>query len=201
MDKLPIYEIAIDLEDSETGVEMNAFVERPAHEKNFQYFSEQKFKRYYFDDEQQVVTGVAIFADLPIYRRDPELGEHYVVFTKDNITKIVEQYSRDGNFNKVNLDHDSEKQLDGVYMTTSYQVSNELGFTAPERFKDVSNGSWIMSYKVQDKATFEEIKSKRNGFSVEGVFIQKLMKSQEQEVQETPLDKLIEVLKGITNEG
>lgn len=200
MDKLPIYEIAIDLNDTETGVEMNSFVERPAHEKNFQHFNEQ-FKRYYFDDEQQVITGVAIFADFPIYRRDPELGEHYVVFTKDNITKIVEQYSRDGNFNKVNLDHDSGKQLDGVYMTTSYQVNNDLGFTAPERFKDVSDGSWIMSYKVQDKELFNEIKNKRNGFSVEGVFIQKLIKNQEQEKQETPLDKMIEVLKDILKEG
>lgn len=200
MDKLPIYEIAIDLNDSETGVEMNSFVERPAHEKNFQFFNEQ-FKRYHFNEEQQIITGVAIFADFPIYRRDIELGEHYVVFTKENITKIVEQYSRDGNFNKTNLDHDSEKQLDNVFMLMSYQVNNDLGFTAPERFKDVSDGSWLMSYKVKNKALFEEIKNKRNGFSIEGVFIQRLLKQQKQESQKDPIDLLIEEVEKSLKEG
>lgn len=198
---LPIYEIAIDLNDSETGVEMNSFVERPAHEKNFQYFNEETFKRYHFDEEQQIITGVAIFADLPIFRRDPELGEHYVVFTKENITKIVEQYSRDGNFNKTNLDHETENELNDVFLMMYYQVNNDLGFTAPERFKDVSDGSLLMSYKVKDKELFNEIKNKRNGFSIEGVFVQRLMKQQKQESEKDSLDKLIDLLEDLTKEG
>jgi hypothetical protein len=56
-------------------------------------------------------------------------------------------------------------------MIMSYQIDNERGFTAPERFKDANDGSWIVSYKVTDKALFEKAKNGEfNGFSIEGVF-------------------------------
>lgn len=173
---LPFYEIGIDLNDPETGVEFNSLVKNPAHEINYQTFSETKVK-YEFNDEQQVVTGVAISADTPIYRNCKQLGEHYVVFTKETITNIVEQYSRDGNFNNLNLDHNSKRVVDQAYLIHSYQVNKDLGFTAPERFKDVTDGSWIVSYKIKDKDLYEQIKTEEfNGFSIEGVFVQRQIK-------------------------
>ena len=38
---LPIYEISIDLLDSETTVSFNSLVGEPAHEKNFMTFAKQ----------------------------------------------------------------------------------------------------------------------------------------------------------------
>ena len=66
--ELPIYEIMIDLDDPETTVSYNAMVEFPAHEKNFEMFN--KRIAYEFNDEQQVITGIAISSDTPIYRYD-----------------------------------------------------------------------------------------------------------------------------------
>ena len=65
---LPIYEIYIDLNDEATGVEFNSLVHDPAHEISFETFA--KVKRYEFNDESQIVTGVAISADTPIYRNE-----------------------------------------------------------------------------------------------------------------------------------
>lgn len=168
--ELPIYEIMIDLDDPETTVSYNAMVEFPAHEKNFEMFN--KRIAYEFNDEQQVITGIAISSDTPIYRYDDKSKEeYYVVFTKQAIRDIIFDYARRNNFNNVNLDHNPHKVVDGVYMIMSYQIDNARGFTAPERFKDANDGSWLVSYKVTDKALFERAKNGEfNGFSIEGVF-------------------------------
>jgi hypothetical protein len=168
--ELPIYEIMIDLDDPETTVSYNAMVEFPAHEKNFEMFN--KRIAYEFNDEQQVITGIAISSDTPIYRYDDKAKEeYYVVFTKKAIQDIIFDYARRNNFNNVNLDHNPHKVVDGVYMIMSYQIDNARGFTAPERFKDANDGSWLVSYKVTDKELFERAKNGEfNGFSIEGVF-------------------------------
>lgn len=168
--ELPIYEIMIDLDDPETTVSFNAMVEFPAHEKNFEMFN--KRIAYEFNDEQQVITGIAISSDTPIYRYDDKSKEeYYVVFTKKAIQDIIFDYARRNNFNNVNLDHNPHKVVDGVYMIMSYQIDNARGFTAPERFKDANDGSWLVSYKVTDKALFDRAKNGEfNGFSIEGVF-------------------------------
>jgi hypothetical protein len=170
MKELPIYEISIDLNEAETSVEFNSLVRDPAHEISFQTFSQAK--KYQFNDEEQVITGVAISADTPIYRFDQDSNEeYYVVFTKAAIKDIIHDYARRGNFNNVNIEHNSSNVVDGIYMIHSYQIDNDKGFTAPERFHDANDGSWIVSYKVTDKDVWEKAKEgKFTGFSVEGYF-------------------------------
>jgi hypothetical protein len=168
--ELPIYEIMIDINDPETTVSFNSLVSQPAHEKNFQTFSKQV--RYQFNDDEQIITGIAISADTPIYRRETYTNEeYYVVFTKKSIKDIVFDYARRNNFNNVNLEHDEDRVVDGIYMVMSYVIDNEKGFTAPERFKDANDGSWLVSYKVTDKAVYDAAKAGEfQGFSIEGVF-------------------------------
>lgn len=168
--EIPIYEISIDLLDEETTVSFNSLVSMPAHEKNFMTFAKQK--AFEFNDEEQVITGLAISADTPIYRFDQETGEeYYVVFTKQAIKDIIFDYARKDNFNNVNLEHNPNRIVKSIYMIHSYQIDAEKGFTAPERFKDANDGSWIVSYKVTDKELFDKAKNGEfNGFSIEGVF-------------------------------
>jgi hypothetical protein len=190
---LPIYEIMIDLNDEETTVEFNSLVHDPAHEISFQTFS--NLKRFIFNEEEQVITGVAISADTPIYRIDPSGEEYYVVFTKQAIKDIIHDYARRGNFNNVNLEHDSSRVVNGIYMIHSYQVDAEKGFTAPERFKDVNDGSWIVSYKVTDPEVWAKAKAGEfTGFSVEGVFT---MTMTEDTLEDQMMSKIFEELKSV----
>lgn len=166
---LPIYEISIDLNDSKTGVEFNSLVHNPAHEISFQTFS--KVVRYHFDDNLKTVSGIAISADTPIYRNDGG-QEYYVVFTKNSIRDIIHDYARNNRFNNVNIEHNSKEVAKGVYMIHSYQVDNELGFTAPERFSNASDGSWIITYKFENDELYTRAKEGEfTGYSVEGNFI------------------------------
>ena len=108
----------IDINDPDTTVSFNSLVSQPAHEKNFQTFSKQV--RYQFNDDEQIITGIAISADTPIYRRETYTNEeYYVVFTKKAIKDIVFDYARRNNFNNVNLEHDEDRVVDGIY-TVSY---------------------------------------------------------------------------------
>lgn len=170
MRELPVYEIMIDLNDPETTVSFNSLVLHPAHEKLLNTFSKQV--KYQFNDEEQIITGIAISANTPIYRREDDSNEeYYVVFTPKAIKDIVFDYARRNNFNNVNLEHDETRVVDGIYMVMSYIIDNAKGFTAPERFKDASDGSWLVSYKVTDKEVYEAAKNGVfKGFSVEGVF-------------------------------
>ena len=168
--ELPLYDIVIDLDDPETTVSFNSLVSNPAHEKSFETFS--KKIAYQFNDEEQVITGVAISANTPIFRRDPQSGEEYYVnFSPKSIKDIVFDYARRNNFNNVNLEHDSERVVEGIYMIMSYIIDEAKGFTAPERFKGESDGSWIVSYKVINKDVYDAAKAGMfTGFSIEGVF-------------------------------
>jgi hypothetical protein len=191
---LPIYRISIDLENPNTTVSFNSLVSNPAHEKSFQTFS--KVQRYEFNDEKQIVTGVAISADFPIYRKQGS-EEFYVVFDKQAISDIVVDYSRKGNFNNLNVEHKSNDVVNNAFMVMLYQIDNEKGFTAPERFKDESDGSLLVSYKILDKEVYERAKSgELTGFSIEGDFvIEELMKETENEFLTQVIEDLKQMLK------
>jgi hypothetical protein len=191
---LPIYRISIDLENPNTTVSFNSLVSNPAHEKSFQTFS--KVQRYEFNDEKQIVTGVAISADFPIYRKQGN-EEFYVLFDKQAISDIVVDYARKGNFNNLNVEHKSNDVVNNAFMVMLYQIDNEKGFTAPERFKDESDGSLLVSYKILDKEIYERAKSgELTGFSIEGDFvIEELMKETENEFLTQVINDLKSMLK------
>ena len=189
---LPIYEINIDLEDAETSVSFNSLVSKPAHEKSFQMFSESK--RFQFNDEEQVITGIAISSETPIFRRDESGEEYYVIFNKQAIKDIIFDYARRNNFNNVNLEHNPHEVVKGIYMIHSYQIDLDKGFTNPERFKDANDGSWIVSYKVTDSDVYQRAKDGEfNGFSIEGIFNLREIKMSEDKL----FDKINEELEFI----
>ena len=120
------------------------------------------------DEEQKIVSGPLMIADLPIYRRDEE-GEYYVMFTKDQIKKIVQRFFKKGYQAKVNIEHG--KPAEGVYMFESYIIDRERGVNPPKGFEDVANGSWFGSFKVENEGLWQKVKDGTfKGFSVEGLF-------------------------------
>jgi hypothetical protein len=171
--KLPIYDIFINLDDPETTVSFNSLVASPAHEKAFQMFSEDEAPKkveWQFNEEERIITGVAIACDLLIPRHQ-QGHSFYVRFGKQAIKDIVFDYARRGNFNNLNLHHDGKKVVDGAYMTMLYQIDKLNGFTTPERFKDESDGSLLVSYKITDDEVWQAGKEgKFTGFSIEGIF-------------------------------
>lgn len=173
--ELPVYRIIIN-EDDTSGCTTISLVDRPAVEIPFLCFDKDEPMKFSVDEEKQVISGIVMVADTPIYRRSETRGEYYVVFEKDTIRKMVEKYSRNGYFNLVNLQHQPDAYVSGVHLIESLLIDKERGI-CPVEFKDVPDGSWYVSFHISDKGLWEEVKRGEflNGFSIEIVSELELM--------------------------
>lgn len=184
----------INIDDNEElGLQAVSIVDRPAIEVDFLKFKDQKIC-FAKDESKHILTGPALIADMPIYRRNFITGEeYYVVFTAPTISKLVERYSKNNMLNTVNLQHDGN-MIDGVYMYESYIVDKERGI-APKEF-DIADGSWIVSFKVEDENLWNEIMTSNdfNGFSVEVAanLVEKMASEKPEDIDE--IDQLIDEL-------
>ena len=166
--KLPIYKMTINDED-ESGVDYVALVDNPAIEVDWFAFDKQSnFKA--MDSERKIITGALMIADLPIYRNTPEMGEFMVVFDAPTIEQIVQKFFKGKKTGNVNEMHD--EALQGIYMYESFITDKSRGISAPKGFKNIPDGSWFGSYKVENVDVWENFIKTGNfkGFSVEGLF-------------------------------
>lgn len=165
---LPLYNIVINPEDTDTGMFLVSLVDEPAIETDFLAFDKhEKFSFSVQDEDKRIVTGPAIIADMPIYRRT-EQGEFYVVFRKDDIPAIVEKFMKAGLSNFINIQHDETtlSNTDAV-MVESYFINKERGIV-PNEFKDVNDGSWFCSFKILNDDIWQMVKNGEiSGFSIE----------------------------------
>lgn len=169
-----IYKISID-ESDVLGMSCISLVENPAVERLWLTFSEEGtgeklLKLSKIDEDKHIVTGVVAVADMPIYRFDEERGPHYIVFEKDVIEKMAQRFFQKGYTNNVNIEHHGP-MVGGVTLFESYIKDSSRGIN-PVEFSDLTDGSWLVSYKVTDDDLWEEIKAGKSlkGFSLEGYF-------------------------------
>lgn len=171
--ELQIYKAQID-PDSDSDLEVNfiGLVDRPAIERNFQAFKSGKSRMAFaLNEEKKIISGPAMIADMPLYRKDDELGEYYVVFDKQAIRAIVEKFSAKGYMKNFNLFHDDKSQVSDVTIFNSFISDSELGISPLKGFEDVADGSWFISAKVNNDEVWGKVKSGEiKGFSVEGLF-------------------------------
>mgnify|MGYP006268312007 CR=1 FL=1 len=121
------------------------------------------------NEEKRIVSGVAMIADLPIYRRDAIRGEYYVMFDANAIFKLAKKWARNNRYSAVNQHH--ENAVDGVYLLESYIIDRDRGINPPIEFQTISDGSWMVSYLVDNDEVWAKVKSGEfKGFSVEGFF-------------------------------
>lgn len=167
--ELPVYNIYVDEEQS-LEVDKVSIVCDPAVQSNFLKFSKQPLLNSlsFSGDDKKELLGVAIIPDMPIYRN---VGgkEFYVVFNRDTIKTIAQNFFKKNYSNRMNIEHTEEDAESFIYQ--SYIVDQELGILPPKGLEEVPSGSWIIGVKVNSESLWEDIKSgKRNGFSVEGFF-------------------------------
>jgi len=129
--------------------------------------------------DQQILVGPAMVPNKLIVRKDDNDEPYYVYFTEESIRKIAYKMMADKVIDKVNIEHDGEKIVDGAYLVESWIVED------PEKDKSLTfgfkpkKGEWYTMYKIADKNIWDEyVKTgKVKGFSVEGYFSEKMMAS------------------------
>lgn len=167
---LPIYEMVINPEEtSEVEVSFVALVDKPAIERNFMSFKDARLE-FDINEEQRIISGPAMVADQPIYRKD-ENGEYNVFFTAETIRDIAIKFFKKDYQKNLNLFHDPNLAVDGVTIFESFVSDAARGISPMKGFEDLPDGSWFISAKVDNDEVWAKIKSGEvKGFSVEGIF-------------------------------
>ncbi len=126
----------------------------------------------YVEVEKQQLTGPAMVPNKYILRIDETTGEYYnCCFSPETIVKASSLYLKNSHHTSANFDH-QELYTNNVYIIESWIVedpendkSNALGFS------DITKGTWMVTYQVDDKELWDKIKqSDFTGFSIEGLF-------------------------------
>lgn len=192
----PIYKCIIE-ENPESNIEVDfvSLVDKPAIEKNFIAFSEEKMK-FNVDDKRRIISGPAMIADMLIYRNVEPLGEFYTFFDKATIEQIAMKFAKKGYMQNLNVMHDeNQKTNGGVTIFESFLTDSTRGVMPLKGFEDVADGSWFISAKIESEDIWTKVvDGTLKGFSVEGIFKQIPVKQQKM-TAETVLERMAELLK------
>lgn len=167
---IPVYDAMI--LDEESGMLKISLVDDPAVMSNFQAFDSHKKMLMYevADEEKRLVRGVVMRADFPIFRRDKEMGEYYIIYKADTIRQMAEKYLVENRQNNVNLMHAADSDVDGVQMVQFFIKDTSAG-VAPANFEEIADGSLFGEFHVTNDEVWEQIKDGTyKGFSLEGIF-------------------------------
>ena len=101
----------------------------------------------------------------------------YFMFTfKDTIEKIAKKFLADNNSHNTDVNHNGAVVGENTLLESwivedpKMDKSTAMGFNVPK-------GTWMTSYKINDKETWNKIKAgELNGFSVEGSFLEIVQK-------------------------
>jgi len=192
----PLFELLIS-EDESNPLEVSyvALVDKPAIERNFLAFADQKPMSFAVDEDRRIISGPAMLADVPIFRlADGDNPDHLVVFKASTIYDIAQKFFQKDFHKNFNLMHDPDLKTEGVSVFESFIVDSSRGIKPMAGFEDAKDGSWFISAKINNDNVWQIIKSgKVKGFSVEGMFKYK----KEQTADEQAFSKINEILNGI----
>jgi len=185
---IPVYDALI--LDNESGMLKISLVDDPAVMSNFQAFDSQKKMLMYEieNEEKRLVRGVVMRADFPIYRRDSQMGEYYIIYKADTIRQMAEKYLVENRQNNINIMHEDGSDVDGVQMVQFFIKDTNAG-VSPSNFEEIADGSLFGEFHITNDDVWEQIKNGTyKGFSLEGIF--DLAPEQDKESVETIVDSL-----------
>lgn len=165
IDGIPVYRVLVD--DERDGMVRVSLVDDPAVMSDFVAFGRQEPQRFAVESEdKRLAFGVVARADFPVFRTDPVLGDHYVIFPADTIREMAQKYLTEGRADRVDLMHDGD-DVGGVHLVQWFLKDSAKGI-APAGFDDVADGSLFAEYHVEDEDIWQQIKDGTfKGFSME----------------------------------
>ena len=171
---MKLYELILSDEEVQ-GIDAISVVGSPAMESQFIMLSEEKRVSFAkIDNEKQILLGVAMIPEKKIYRFDEDTKEEFnVFFSKETIKRASELYLKKGNQSNANLEH-SKLALSGTIVESWIVEDVQKDKTALYGI-DAPIGSWVVAMKIEDKEQWELCKENGTGFSIEGMFNEKVI--------------------------
>jgi hypothetical protein len=132
-------------------------------------------------EDKMILVGAAMIPNKMIHRYDMFGNKYYVYFSKQSIRKMADRFLKQKRTDETSIEHNGIKLgSDKVYITESWisedpktDKSALYGFELPA-------GTWYVMMKVEDPKVWELVKQNAlSGFSVEGLFKEKAVFSEE----------------------
>lgn len=192
-----VYEMYIDENDLESGVQKLSLVESPAIMENWVYLSTAKrpIELKTMNEEKRLVVGPALIPGIRIPRIDESTGEEYdITFPESTIELASQLYMKRLNNNNSNIEHSED--VDGVSLVESWIItdpemdkSKSFGFNLPK-------GTWMTALKIDNDEVWESyIKTgKLRGISIEAALNHKEVEMSKED------DLTLEEIKRMLNE-
>lgn len=157
------------------GVFAISLVEKPAMESEWVALKDEPIKLKAINDKEQMLLGVALIPNKPIYRND-ENGEYLIEFSQDAIKETAHKFITSGNQNNATVNHDIKLGKEVVNVVESWVIEdNEKDKTRLHGIKEPV-GSWAVKMKVNDPNLYKMAsEGKLKGISIEGLFDKQLV--------------------------
>lgn len=174
---MKVLELIIDKDSEDLGVFAVSIVEKPAIQKMFVKFADdKKMLKFAVDEEKRIITGPAMIPDVQMYRSPGSIGnseEVMVFFSEASVRSAAELFLAQDMNNNVTLQH--ERPTKGLSLRESWIIEDPLHDKCfVYGYEDLPKGTWMLSFNVNDPEIWESIKNgSYNGFSVEAFFIPK----------------------------
>jgi len=161
---LPIFEVQAIHDNELTAV---ALVDKPAIERCWMSFSEQKQVKLSANEARHIVTGPLLIPDQLIYR-DQGGMKFYLKYSAQSIEQLMLDFMANKRTGEINLMHNEEAKPEGVFIFEIFQSDESRGIKAPSQFEDLPDGTLYASAKINNPETWEAIQSgELTGFSIE----------------------------------
>ncbi len=129
---------------------------------------------HFSEDEQMIITGPAMVADMLIPRRDKDGNVFHVFFSPETVRDISKKFLQTSKHNNTDINHDDTVVQENTLLESWIVEDPELDKSKALGF-DVPANTWMVSYKINNEDTWSKIKSgELTGFSVAGDFAEKL---------------------------
>lgn len=177
LEKIPNYLIKTTGKRGE-GLKRVSFVEDPAIMVKAMMFSDESIDEFKFKevDDEMLLAGPAMIPSVRIPRKKPDGSYYTVEFTPEVILELSDIFNEGNNNKSLNDSHqdvmvDSFIRGNWIVGDSTYDKSKFYGYDLPV-------GTWFLEVKVKDKNYWDnEVKKNgKNGFSIEGILSQELVR-------------------------
>lgn len=168
---LPLY--IAQITNEEQGVLVMSLVTQGATEVNWQCFKDEKPLQKFAvqNEDEHLLAGVVMTCSTPIYRRDEDGSEYYIMYEAETLKLMAEKMLADKTHNNIDIQHDGQILPEGAVSLVELFVKDSSKGIAPTYFEEVPDGSLLCTYKVHDEALWERCKNgELNSFSLAGYF-------------------------------
>jgi len=145
-----------------------SLVDDPAIQSNLIHLSEDK-EFLFQDEEQRIIYAPALIPNKLIFRKDINGEPANVYFDAETIKDLHIDGMRKGYDNKVNLNHDSKNDVDGIFCFEQWIIEHDVNDKSIKLGLDLPVGTLVKGYKVDNDQVWQDIKDgKLKGLSIEG---------------------------------